>query len=159
MKTKITSRLLQLFALYLFFTSTYTIIGNIITIRTGATILGKVVSSYKELDYSTQTSGKSYGTSHYIQRPIIKYNINGETFEMQGRIRGEVGDEYQIGQLVELYYSIDDPSYSKISSFWEFWYEPIKNIILSILIFLFGTFLSTLLSRAKARLFGYARTY
>ncbi|TGL59346.1 DUF3592 domain-containing protein [Leptospira ognonensis] len=151
MKTKITSRLLQLFALYLFFTSAYAITGNVIIVRTGAITLGKVVSSYKEFDYTTQTRGKSYGTSHYIQRPIIKYNINGETFEVVGQIKGEVGDEYQIGQEVELYYSIDNPSYSKINSFWEFWYEPIRNLCFSILIFLFGTNLSLILSKVRSR--------
>ncbi|MCW7463708.1 DUF3592 domain-containing protein [Leptospira limi] len=149
MKIKILSRILQLLALYLFFTSVYASLGKIITIQSGTKISGKVVSSYKETDYSTQTGNKRYGTTHYILRPIIKYQVNGETYEIHGQILGEVGNHYQIGQRVPLYLSENQPDYAIINSFYELWYEPLRNVFFSIGLFLVGTFLGKILSRIK----------
>lgn len=149
MKIKIFSRILQLFALYLFFTSVYASLGKIITIQSGSKIFGKVVSSYKETDYSTQTGNKRYGTTHYILRPIIKYQVNGKTYEIHGKILGEVGNQYKIGQSVPLYLSENQPDYAIINSFFELWYEPLRNILFSIGIFLVGTFFGKILSNIK----------
>lgn len=159
MKTKIISRILQVFALYLFFSTSYTILGRILTIQSGKKINGEVVSSYKEKQYSTQTSGKSYGTTHYILRPIIQYKVNGETFEINGKILGEVGKEYQIGTPVELIYNPNQPSYSFINSFLELWYEPLKYIIYSVILFFFGTFLRQIMERIKEKIIHFFRTH
>ncbi|MCW7506731.1 DUF3592 domain-containing protein [Leptospira levettii] len=149
MKIKILSRIIQLLALYLFFTSLYVSLGKIITIQTGTKIFGKVISSYKETDYSTQTGNKRYGLTHYILRPIIKYQVNGEIYEFHGKILGEVGNHYQIGQPVPLYLSADKPDYAIINSFYELWYEPLRNLFFSIGLFLIGTFLAKILSKIK----------
>ena len=56
MKTKMISRLIQVFALYLFVTAVWNILGKIETIYSAEKINGKVVSSYKEFNYTTQKS-------------------------------------------------------------------------------------------------------
>ncbi|MBL0956398.1 MAG: DUF3592 domain-containing protein [Leptospira sp.] len=149
MKIKILSRILQLLALYLLFTSIYASLGKIITIQSGTKITGIVESSYKETDYSTQTGNKRYGTTHYILRPIIKYQVNGETYEIHGKILGEVGNQYQIGQHVPLYLSENQPDYAIINSFYELWYDPLRAILFSIGLFLIGTFFGKILSKIK----------
>ncbi|MCW7502982.1 DUF3592 domain-containing protein [Leptospira paudalimensis] len=149
MKIKILSRILQLLALYLFFTSIYASLGKIITIQSGTKIFGIVESSYKEKDYTTQTGNKRYGTTHYTIRPIIKYQVNGETYEIHGKILGEVGNQYQIGQHVPLYLSENQPDYAIINSFYELWYDPLRTILFSIGLFLIGTFFGKILSKIK----------
>lgn len=152
MKIRILLRILQLFALYLFFTSIYASLGKIITIQSGTKIFGKVVSSYQETDYSTRTGNKRYGTKHYILKPIIKYQLNGETYEIHGKIIGEVGNQYKIGQSVPLYLSEYQPDYAIIDSFYELWYEPLRNILISIGLFLVGTFFGKIFSKIKDKI-------
>lgn len=152
MKIKILSRLIQIFALYLLVTAVFQIIGKINVIRSGAKTHGKIVSSYKEFDYSTQTSRKSYGTSHYISRPIIQYKINGESYEINGRIFGEIGDDYQIGQSVPLIYLPNNPDYAIIDSFLELWSDPSKKISFSIFLFIFGSYLSHIIHYVKNKI-------
>ncbi|TGM52110.1 DUF3592 domain-containing protein [Leptospira biflexa] len=159
MKTKIISRFLQILALYIFLSTSYYVLGRIFTIRDGEKINGKVVTSYKELDYSTQTSGKRYGTSHYILRPIIQYQINGETNEIHGEILGEVGKEYQIGQSVPLYYLPNQPSYAIINTFSELWARPIQSFIWSIMIFLIGTFLDKIIKNIKEKVSAFFNSF
>ncbi|MGE8720765.1 DUF3592 domain-containing protein [Leptospira terpstrae] len=152
MKIKILSRLIQIFALYLLVTAVFEIIGKINVIRSGAKTNGKIVSSYKEFDYSTQTSGKRYGTSHYILRPIIQYKINGESYEINGRIFGEIGENYQIGQSVPLIYLPNNPDYAIIDSFLELWSDPSKKILFSIFLFIFGSYLSHIIHYVKNKI-------
>lgn len=114
--------------------------------------MGKVTSSYKEFDYSTQTSNKRYGTSHYIHRPIIQYIVNGETYEINGKILGEMGSEYQLNQSVPLIYLANNPSYGRIDSFLEFWSEPLKMGLYSIIVFLIGTYLGEIFDTIKKKL-------
>lgn len=159
MKTKILSRLLQIFAIYLFLSASYHIIGNLIMIRNGEKTNGKVVSSYKELDYSTQTSTKRYGTSHYRQKPIINYQIQGETYEIHGEIIGEVGKDYEIGQPISLYYLPRQPSYAKINLFLELWYKPIKSIFWSIFIFLISLSLKKIILFAKEKVSSFFQSF
>ncbi|TGM05370.1 DUF3592 domain-containing protein [Leptospira jelokensis] len=151
MKTKILSRLLQLFAVYLFISGSLIIIDKVITIRTGKKTFGKVVSSYKEFQSTNQTSGKRYGSSKYIQRPIIHYQVDGEIYEIHGQIFGEVGDEYKIGQSVPLYYSPTQPDFAMINTFSEIWVHPIQKLLLSFLVFIFGTFLSKIIFSIKTK--------
>ncbi|TGL67800.1 DUF3592 domain-containing protein [Leptospira jelokensis] len=151
MKTKILSRLLQLFAVYLFISGSLIIIDKVITIRTGKKTFGKVVSSYKEFQSTNQTSGRRYGTSKYIQRPIIHYQVDGEIYEIHGQIFGEVGDEYKIGQSVPLYYSPTQPDFAMINTFSEIWVDPIQKLLLSFLVFIFGTFLSKIIFSIKTK--------
>lgn len=142
MKLKIISRLIQIFALYLFVMAMLSIVSKINVIRSGAKTKGKIVSAYNEFVYSTQTNGKSYGTSHFISRPIIQYKINGELYEINGKIFGKIGDDYQIGQLIPLIYLPTNPGYAIIDSFGELWNDPIKKILVSILLFIVGCYIS-----------------
>ncbi|TGL19902.1 DUF3592 domain-containing protein [Leptospira yanagawae] len=151
MKIKIVSRLLQLFAVYLFVSASLIIIDKVITIQTGKKTFGKVVSSYKEFQSTNQTSGKRYGTSKYIQRPIIHYQVDGEIHEIHGRIFGEVGDEYSIGQSVPLYYSPTQPEFAMINTFSEIWVDPIQKLLFSFIVFILGTFLSQIILSIKAK--------
>lgn len=151
MKTKIVSRVLQAFAVYLFVMGTLIVISKVNTIRTGKKTYGKVVSSYKEFDYSTQTRGKSYGTSHYILRPIIQYQVDGEIYEIHGQIFGEVGKEYTIGLPVPLYYLPNQPDYAIINTFSEIWVNPIQKLLFSLIVFILGTFLPEILNYAKRK--------
>lgn len=153
MAYKLISRALQIFAVYLFLTASYKTIGNVSILQTATRTQGKVVSSYKEFDYSTQTRGKSYGTAYYIDRPIIQYKVDGTTYEVHGQIFGKIGSGYQLGQSVPLYYLPDNHSYSVIDSLYEMWYEPIRNYILSILIFSIGTFSSEWIKWTKNKFF------
>lgn len=143
------SRGLQILAIYFLLKAGYQTIGNISLIQSATRTQGKIVSSYKEFDYSTQTRGKSYGTSYYIDRPIIQYTIKGVNYELHGQIRGKIGSSYQLGQTVPIYYLPDNPDFSMIDSFYEMWYEPIRTFIFSLLIFAFRTFLFRWIERVK----------
>ncbi len=153
MKTKIISRLIQIFALYLFVTAIWNLLGKIEMIYSAEKINGKVVSSYTEFDYTNQTSNKRYGTSHYILRPKIQYTVNGETHEINGQIYGEMESDYKLGQLVQLLYLTNNPSYAMIDSPLELWTYPAKRISLAIVLFLIGYYFSTLLHKIKEKLF------
>ncbi len=138
---KLLCRGLQIFAIFLFLKAGRETVSNISILLTATLIQGKVVSSYQEFDYSTQTGGKRYGTSNYIDRPIIQYIINGTTYRFYGQIWGEMGSDFQMGQSVPLYYLPDNPYYSVLASFYEMWYDPIRTFIFSVFVFFIGSFL------------------
>ncbi|XDD45858.1 DUF3592 domain-containing protein [Leptospira sp. WS39.C2] len=152
MKIKILSILILVYALYLFVLSAIQIISTINIMQAGVKTNGKIVSSYKEFSHSTQTSSRRYGTSHYIIKPIVHYSVNGSVFEIHGKILGEIGSEYKMGQSIPLLYLPNNPGYAKINSFLELWSKPLKGIVFSVFFTLFGIYLKSIILFLKQKL-------
>jgi hypothetical protein len=108
----------------------YSVVGNIYMLKTGEPVKGKVISSYRESVQRTRSSSSSS-----VERPVIGYEFNGESFQFHGEIMGSIGANYEINEEVDMLLLKNNPSYSVVNSFLEMWMTPLLLIILSVVLF------------------------
>lgn len=82
---------------------------------------GEVVRIVIEYSPRTDRQGKSTGPSY---RPVVRFTTAGEkTVEFTGLGAGE--PDYEVGDVVTVFYLPDRPEKGKIASFQELWLGPV----------------------------------
>jgi hypothetical protein len=122
----------------LLLTRLYPVVGNVYMLSAGQPVTGTITGFYRE-QVSGSHSGRRMSTdAHAVERPVISYEVNGETHQVPGNIIGSIGTNYEMGETIDLLILANNPDYSVINSFLEMWLVPMLSILLCFVLFGFG---------------------